>query len=68
MARQGSTETRVTLRDAVRGGLLGNPGRPTLCSGTSELGGTGSGRFGAEDVYRLMADLHCCEAETNTTL
>ena len=53
MARQCSTETRVTLRDAVRAGLLGNPGRPTLCSGTSEPGGTGSGGLGQRTYIGL---------------
>ena len=68
MTRQFSTGTHVTLTDTVRGGLLANPGSPTLCSGAGEQGGPGSGRCGAEDIYTLMADSRCCEAETNTAL
>lgn len=54
MTRQCSTETHVTLRDTVRGGLLGNPGSPTLCSGTGEQGGPGiRGGVGQRIYIRL---------------
>ena len=47
--------------------LLFSTGSPVLCSVVTWVDGMGEAREG-HDVCIIMADLHYCMAETNTTL
>ena len=47
--------------------LLFSTGSPVLCSVVTWVYGMGEAREG-HDVCIIMADLHYCMAETNTTL
>ena len=50
--------------------LLGSTGSPLWCSVMTWKAGLGGGEGGegAGDVCIIMADMHCCVAETNTML
>ena len=49
--------------------LLHNTGSPAGCSVMTSMSGTAGREAPEEDnVCIIMADLHCCKAETNTML
>ena len=81
--RRGSS-TDIYILSCVKhiasGKLLHNTGSPAWCSAMTWRGGKGEGKEAQEGedtdtytyththTYKIMADLHCCIAETDTTL
>ena len=58
------------VNQIANGKQLFSTGNSGQCSVTAWRGGMGSGREAQEggDVSILIADSHCCRAETNATL